>query len=132
MVYYEPVKDTIDASKLVEVILDMVIWHHSLPDTIMSDRGLLFTSKLWSSLCYFFGNKKKLSITFHLQTDSQTKRQNSKMEAYLQLFINFEQNDQAKLLLIAEFTYKNTKNASIGQMLFQLNCGYHSWMSYKE
>ena len=30
---------------------------------------------------------------FHLQIDSQTKRQNSTIEAYLWAFVNFEQND---------------------------------------
>ena len=32
-----------------------------------------------------------------------TKRQNSMMEAYLQVFVNFEQNDKAWLLSMAEF-----------------------------
>ena len=54
------------------------------------------------------------------------------MEAYLQAFINFEQNDWAKLLPKAEFPYNNTKNASTSHTLFELNCGYHPQMSYKE
>ena len=83
MVYYEPVKDTIDAPKLVEVILDVVVRHHGLPNSIVSERGPLFTSKFWSSLCYFLGIKWRLSTTFYPQTDGQTKRQNSMMEAYL-------------------------------------------------
>ena len=83
MVYYEPVKVTIDAPGLAKVILDVVVWHYGLPDSIVSDRGSLFTSKFWSLLCYFFGIKQRLSTTFHPQTDSQTKRQNSTMEAYL-------------------------------------------------
>ena len=33
---------------------------------------------------------------------------------------------------MAEFTYNNAKNASIGHMLFELNCGYHPRMSYKK
>ena len=45
MVHYEPVKVTIDAAGLAEVILDMVVWHHGLFNSIVSDRGLLFTSK---------------------------------------------------------------------------------------
>ena len=93
MVYYELVKVTINAPGLVEVILDMVVRHHSLPDSIVSDRGSLFTSKFWSSLCYFFGIKRRLSNAFHPQTNGQTEQQNSTMEAYLRAFVNFEQND---------------------------------------
>ena len=73
MVHYEPVKVTIDAPGLAEVILDVVVRHHGLPDSIVSDRGSLFTSKFWSSLCYFLGIKRRLSTAFYYQTDGQTK-----------------------------------------------------------
>ena len=54
------------------------------------------------------------------------------MEAYLQGFVNYEQNDWAKLLPIAEFAYNNAKNTSIGYTLFKLNCGFYSRISYEE
>ena len=132
MVHYEPVKVTIDAPGLAEVILDVVDQHHGLPDSIVTDRGSLFTSKLWSSLYYFLGIKRRLFTAFHPQTDGQTKRQNSTMEAYLRAFIKFEQNDWARLLPMAEFAYNNAKNASTGHTPFKLNCGYHPRMSYEE
>ena len=132
MVHYEPVKVTIDTPGLAEVILDVVVRHHGLPDSIVSDRGSLFTSKFWSSLCYFLGIKRRLSTAFHPQTDGQTERQNSTMEAYLRAFVNFEQNDWARLLPMAEFAYNNAKNASSGHTPFELNCGYHPRMSYEE
>ena len=93
MVHYEPVKVTIDAPGLAEVIIDVVVWYHGLPDLIVTDRGSVFTSKFWSSLCYFLGVKRRLSNAFHLQTDGQTEQQNSTMKGYLQAFVNFEQND---------------------------------------
>ena len=33
---------------------------------------------------------------------------------------------------MAEFAYNNAKNASTGNTPFELNCGYHPQMSYKE
>ena len=33
---------------------------------------------------------------------------------------------------MAEFVYNNAKNVSSGYTLFELNCGYHPQMSYKE
>ena len=93
MVHHEPVKVTIDALRLAEVIIDMVVRYHGLPNSIMTNRGSLFTSKFWSSLCYFLGIKRQLSTTFYSQTDGPTKWQNSTMEAYLRAFVKFEQND---------------------------------------
>ncbi len=83
-------------------------------------------------LCYFLGIKRKLSTAFHPQADGQTERQNSMMKVYLRAFVNWEQNDWARLLLMAEFAYNNAKNTSTGHTPFELNCGYHSRVSFKE
>ena len=131
-VYYKLVKVTIDALGLAKVIIDVVVRHHGLSDLIVTNRGLVFTSKLWSSLCYFLGIKRRLSIAFYSQTNGQTKRQNSIMKAYLWAFVNFEQNDWARLLLMVEFAYNNAINASTGFTPLELNCEYHPWVSYKE
>ena len=132
MVHYELVKVTIDAPGLAEVIINVVVQHHGLPDSIISDRRAIFTSRFWSSLRYFLGIKRRLSTAFHPQTDGQTERQNSTMETYLRAFINWEQNNQARLLPMAEFAYNNSKNASMGHTPFELNCAYHLRMSYEE
>ncbi len=132
MVYYKPVKVTINTPALAEVIIKAVVRHHGLPDSIVSDRSSVFTSKFWSSLCYFLGIQQRLSITFHPQTDGQTKRQNSTIEAYLRDFVNFEQDDWAKLLPMAEFAYNNAKNASTSHTPFKLNCEYHTRASYEK
>ncbi len=79
MVYYEPVKVTINAPGLAEVIIDVVMRHHGLLDSIVRGRGSVFISKFWSSLCYFLGIKRRLSTAFHSQTDDQTERQKSTM-----------------------------------------------------
>ena len=90
MVYYKLIKITINTPRLVKVIINVVVRHYALPNSIVIDRGLLFTSKFWLFFCYFFGIKRRLSTTFNPQTDSQTKRQNSTMEAYLRAFVNFK------------------------------------------
>ena len=83
----------IDVTGLAQVIIDIVVQHHGLPNSIITDWSSLFTSKFWSLLCYFLEIKKRLSTAFHPQTDSQTERQNSTIEAYLRAFVNWEQND---------------------------------------
>ena len=54
------------------------------------------------------------------------------MEAYLQTFVNFKQNDWAKLLPIVKFAYNNAKNACKGHTPFELNCCYHPRISFEE
>ena len=76
MVHYEPVKVTIDAPGLAEIIIDVVVQYHGLLDSIISDRGAIFTSKFWSSLCHFLGIKRRLSTAFQPQTNGQIEKQN--------------------------------------------------------
>ena len=102
-----------------------MVWHHGLPNSIIADWGSLFILKFWSSLCYFLSIKRRLSTTFYPQTNGQTERQNSTIEAYSRAFMNWEQNDWARLLPMAELTYNNAKNASTGHISFGLNCGFH-------
>ena len=89
MVHYEPVKVTIDAHGLAKLIIDVVAGHHGLSDFIVSDQGSVFTSKFWSSVCYFMGIKRRLSTAFHPQTNGQTERQHSTMEPYFLAFVNY-------------------------------------------
>ena len=132
MVYYKPIKVTINAPGLTEIIINMEIRHYRLSDLIVINRGSLFTLKFSLLLCYFLSIKRRLSTVFYPQMDSQTKRQNSIMEAYLQAFINFKQNNWAQFFFIAEFAYNNAKIASIGYTSFKYNCGYYSHVFYKE
>ena len=132
IVYYKPVKITINTPSFAKVIIDVVMRHHSFSNSIVTDRRLLFTSKFWSLLWNFLSIKQELLTAFYPQTNNQTERQNSMMKAYLWTFINFKQNDWARLILMADFTYNNTKNASTGYMPFKLNCEYHLRVFYKE
>ncbi len=45
MIYYVPVKVTINAPGLVEVIIDIVVHHYGVLKSIVTDQGLLFISK---------------------------------------------------------------------------------------
>lgn len=132
IVHYEPVKTILEAVGQAKIIINMLVRYHGFLKSIISNQDLLFTLKFWFLLYYFFSIKQKFSTIFYLQTNGQPKRQNSMMEAYLCIFINYEQNDQARFLPIAEFVYIKTKNTSIGYKLFKLNCNYYLRISFED
>ncbi len=66
MIYYKPVKVTINALSLTKVKIDMVLYYHEVLKLIITDWDLLFISKFWFLLYYFLKIKKKLFTTFHL------------------------------------------------------------------
>jgi hypothetical protein len=102
------------------------IWRaHGLPNDIFSERGTAFTSKFWKEIMNFLGIKQRMSTAFHPQTDGQTKRVNQVLEAYLREYCNYEQNDWAELLPLAEFTYNNSFSSATGLSPFYANYGFH-------
>lgn len=130
MIYYKLPKITVNVSGITKVIIDVVLKYHSLQDLIVTDHGLIFILKFCSSLYYFLGIKKRILIALHFQTDGQIKKQNSTIEAYLWVFINYKEDNWAGLYLIAEFVHHNVKNTTIGYTPFQLQYGHYTLISY--
>ena len=61
MVHYLAVKVIFNTPGLAEIFLNVIVWHHGLPNLIVTNRSSLFTSKFRSSLCYFLGVKSQFS-----------------------------------------------------------------------
>ena len=47
MAHYKLVKITLNAPGLAKVIIDVVVRHYGVPDSTVTKRGSLFTSKFW-------------------------------------------------------------------------------------
>jgi transposase InsO family protein len=90
---YVPCTKDIDAPELAELLFETVFSKYRVPKRIVSDRGSLFTSAFWASLCYYIGTQRRLSTVYHLQTDGQTERQNQMLEHYLHCYVNYLQDD---------------------------------------
>jgi hypothetical protein len=73
----------------------------------------------------FLGIQQCMSTAFHPQTDGQTERVNQVLEAYLQEYCNYEQNDWAELLPLAEYAYNNSFSSATGLSPFYANYGFH-------
>ena len=82
MVYFKLVKVTINTSSFAKVIIDVIIRHYDLLNSIVTNWELFLTLKFWLFLCYFLGIKYRLFIAFYMQTDGYTKKQNRIIEAY--------------------------------------------------
>ena len=69
----------------------------------------------------------KLHFTsgYHPEGDRETECANQTLEQYLQVYCNYQQNNWSDLLPLAEFTYNNAPNATMGLTPFYANKGYH-------
>jgi transposase InsO family protein len=125
-----PCTDTVDGKKLGEMYVKEVFRLHGLPETIVSDRGPQFASEFWRHICDRLGIERRLSTAFHPQSDGQTERVNAVMEQYLRNFVNYQQNDWAHWLPMAEFAANNHTSETTGHSPFYGNYGFHPRMTF--
>ena len=65
------------------------------------------------------------TLDYHLEGDRQTEHANQVLEQYLWVYTNYQQDNWAMLLPMAEFTYNNAMNTTTGVSPFFTNKGYH-------
>ncbi len=121
--YIPTIKD-LNAEGLANLLWREFVSQHEMMRSIISDRGSLFTSHFWTTLCWHLGAKRKLSTAFHPQTDGQTERQNQVLEHYLRVYSNYKMDNWPELLPMAAFAYNNSVHASTGKTPHELLKGY--------
>src|ERR1700677_1483655 len=65
------------------------------------------------------------ALGHHPEGDGQTERINQVLEQYLRFYTNYQQDNWASLLPLAEFAYNNADTESTGVSPFLANKGYH-------
>ena len=93
MLHLIPCNKTTDAPQFARMFLDHIICLHELPDSLVSDRGSIFTSHFWKCLSKLLDVNRRLSTSFHPQTDGQTERMNQTIEQYLRIYCNYQQDN---------------------------------------
>ena len=104
---------------------------HSLPKSIISNRGPQFVAELIKELNGMLEIESKLSMVFYPQTDKQTEKVNQKLEQYLRMFINYRQKQWPKWLGTAEFVYNNKMYSSTRTLPFKANYEQDPKMGFK-
>ncbi|GME30143.1 uncharacterized protein ACHE_50633A [Neofusicoccum parvum] len=64
MRHFIPCYDTTTASQMAQLFRDNIWKYHSLPDTIISDRGPQFISEFWQGLCKLLKIDHRLSTAY--------------------------------------------------------------------
>jgi hypothetical protein len=112
------------AIKFAEIFRDHYVRYHGIPDAIVSDRDVRFTSTFWETLMSEFDTKLRMSTAFHPQTDGQAEKANSIVERYLRAYAGERQNEWDQLLALAEFAYNATRQKSIEMTPFEADLSY--------
>lgn len=124
MVHYYPCRESMTPEDLARLFIDKVWRYHGLPSQTTSDRGTTFGSKFTCSLYSLLGIEPHFSMAYHPKTNALSERANQWVEGYLKSFCNYQQDDWASCLPLAEFAHNNQVNQTTGKTPFQVLYGY--------
>src|SRR4051812_28158518 len=85
--HFLPVRESITASQLADLYISRIVSLHGVPLEINSDRGSLFTSRLWQSFENALGTHLSFSTAFHPQSSGQVERVNQILKDMLRASI---------------------------------------------
>src|SRR5260221_6352263 len=120
-----PSHDTMNAPQVAQLFLTHVFSKHGVLSHVTLDRGSEFISHFFHSLGKLLRMRLHFTSGYHPEGDGQTEHANQVLEQYLRTYTNYQQDDWAMLLLMAEFAYNNAMNAMTGVSPFFANKGYH-------
>ncbi|KAI0992596.1 hypothetical protein K3495_g15589 [Podosphaera aphanis] len=125
MAHFIPTTTACSASHLAVLLRDNIFRLHGLPESVVSDRDPVFTSKLAREFASRLSIKLRFSTAFHPQTDGQTERVNAILEQYLRGYCNYQQDNWHDFISMAEFSYNNSVSTSTKVSPFFANYGYN-------
>jgi len=125
MAHFVPIKKK-DSPTVARAYLENIWKYHGFPEDVVSDRDTTFTGSFFTDLYNYLGIKRSMSTAYHPQTDGQTERINQVIESYLRSYCNYEQNDWASMLAMAEYAYNNSKHSVTKISPFYANYGFEA------
>ena len=89
MSHFVATKTALSAPELAKIFFDTVFKLPGMPEVIISDRDVRFTSLFWKALFKSMGTKLAMSMAFHPEIDGQTERNNRTLEQILRNYVNY-------------------------------------------
>jgi transposase InsO family protein len=119
-----PCNKSVDATGVAAIYAQQVFPHYGVPQKIISDQDPRFTASFAQAVCAQLNIKQNISTAYHPQTDGQSERANARLEQYLRIYGNAEQDDWVKLLPMAQYMHNSWINTSTGYTPFDLLIGH--------
>src|SRR5258708_12764646 len=107
------------------MFLTHIFSKHGTPGHVTSNHGMEFVSHFFHSLGSLLNMKLHFTSGYHPEGDGQTDCINQVLEQYLHAYMNYQQDDWAPLLPLAEFAYNNATSETTGVLPFFTNKDYH-------
>ncbi|GKD49795.1 putative reverse transcriptase domain-containing protein [Tanacetum coccineum] len=117
--HFLEIHEDFNIKKLVRLYIDVIVAHHGVPVSIISDRDGQFTLHFWQIVQRALGTRLDLSTAYHLRTDGQSEHKIQTLEDMLRACVIDFGGSWDVHLPLAEFSYNNSYHLSIRCALFE-------------
>jgi hypothetical protein len=121
--HFIPTTCNVTAEGCAKLYVQHVFRLHGMPQVIVSDRDVKFTSAFWRTLHAACGTRLKMSTPFHPQTDGQSEVANRVIAQLLRTCVSSKQIDWEDKLPLLEFAYNDSVSTGTGFTPFFLDLG---------
>ena len=118
-----PARKDDNAETTAKRFVEHVFRHQGLPRRIVSDRGSIWTSAFWRSLCEQLGIEQQLATANHQQTDGQAERAVGVIKTMLRTYLGSRNSDWLSALPLLEYTHNATPHTITGESPHKLALG---------
>ena len=124
MVHLIPTPTDAMARDIAELYVKEIVRLHGLPESIVSDRDVKFTSIFWTELSKLLGQRLLMPSSYHPQMDGSLEQAIQMMSQAMCTLVNDYQSNWPDQLPLVEFTMNSAISESTGYAPFELNYGW--------
>ncbi|KAL4083052.1 hypothetical protein QTP88_028382 [Uroleucon formosanum] len=111
------------ANTIAEAFVTNFVCTHGIPQTILTDQGTDFLSKIFTEVCKLLQINKINTSPFHPQTNGSLERSHRTLTEYLRHYVDKKLNNWDEYLPYAFFVYNSTEHTSTGYQPYSLLYG---------
>ncbi|KAL4136303.1 hypothetical protein QTP88_007851 [Uroleucon formosanum] len=111
------------ANTIAEAFVTNFVCTHGIPQTILTDQGTDFLSKIFTEVCKLLQINKINTSPFHPQTNGSLERSHRTLTEYLRHYVDKKLNNWDEYLPYAFFVYSSTEHTSTGYQPYSLLFG---------
>ena len=111
------------ANTVAKAFVTNFVCVHGIPDTILTDQGTDFLSKIFTEVCRLLKINKINTSPYHPQTNGSLERSHRTLAEYLRHYVDKDLNNWDQLLPYALFVYNSTEHTATNYQPYALLYG---------
>jgi transposase InsO family protein len=119
-----PCRQSCDAPEVASLYMQRIFPQHGLPQEIVSDADVRFTSAFWQQLHSAAGTALSMSSRYHPRSNGKTERMNRTVNSVMRQFVDEWQSNWAEQVPFVQFAINASYNHTTGYAPFELTRGY--------